>query len=147
VEAEAASEGVRQVFDIGAGEVLVLLLAALFVFGPDRLPQIARQAGRWVNDLRRMVANARRDLTDGLGLDEGEMSSLRNLDPRRYVRDNVLDGLDLDDGVSPRNGAARGSRNGAPRTGGRSAPETGGRPTTPGGSAAGARPPFDPDAT
>ena len=135
-------------FDIGAGEVLVLLLAALFVFGPDRLPQIARQAGRWVNDLRRMVANARRDLTDGLGLDDGELSSLRDLNPRRYVRDNVLDGLDLDDDPVPRNGAARGPRNGARRTGGagRSTPAAGGPPTG-GAPTGGAPPPFDPDAT
>jgi Tat protein translocase TatB subunit len=136
------------VFDIGAGEVLVLLLAALFVFGPDRLPQIARQAGRWVNDLRRMVANARRDLTDGLGLDDGELSSLRDLDPRRYVRDNVLDGLDLDDDTAPRNGASKGPRNGARRTGpgGPSTPTAGGRPAG-GGPTGGTPPPFDPDAT
>ncbi|HSK27467.1 MAG TPA: sec-independent translocase [Jiangellales bacterium] len=130
-------------FDIGAGEVLVLLLAALFVFGPDRLPTIARQAGRWVNDLRQMVANARRDLTDGLGVDEKDLSSLRDLDPRRYVRQNVLDGLDLDDEPKPRRSPSDAPRNGTPRGPGAAGPTpAAGEP-----AAQPVRPPYDPDAT
>jgi Tat protein translocase TatB subunit len=87
------------VFGIDAPELLVLLVVGLLVFGPERLPEMARQAGSWMRDLRRMVANARRDLSEGIGVDEADLRRLQNLDPKSYVRRNVLDGLDLDLGL------------------------------------------------
>ena len=69
-------------FGIEAPELLVLLVVGLLVFGPDRLPEMARQAGSWVRDLRRMVANARRDLSEGIGVDEADLRKLQNLDPK-----------------------------------------------------------------
>jgi sec-independent protein translocase protein TatB len=82
--------------DIGAPELLVLALVALFVFGPERLPSMARQAGKALRDLRTMVSGLRRDLSAELELDETADLKLRDLDPRSYVRKNVLEGLDLD---------------------------------------------------
>jgi Tat protein translocase TatB subunit len=97
------------VFGIDAPELLVLLIVGLLVFGPDRLPEMVRQAGSWVRDLRRMVANARRDLSEGIGVDEADLRKLQNLNPKAYVRRNVLEGLDLDLGLDEkprrRNGA------------------------------------------
>jgi sec-independent protein translocase protein TatB len=40
-------------FGIGAGELLVLLLVALLVLGPERMPKLARDVGRAMGDLRR----------------------------------------------------------------------------------------------
>jgi Tat protein translocase TatB subunit len=127
------------VFGIEAPELLVLLVVGLLVFGPDRLPEMARQAGSWVRDLRRMVANARRDLSEGIGVDEADLRRLQNLDPKSYVRRNVLDGLDLDLGRDDKkrpNGRAAGSgrtvRGREPTSGSESAPVTA---------------PFDPDTT
>ena len=42
-------------FDIGLPEFAVLAVVALFVFGPDRLPDVARQAGRFVRQIRQMA--------------------------------------------------------------------------------------------
>ena len=130
-------------FGIEAPELLVLLVVGLLVFGPDRLPQMARQAGSWVRDLRRMVANARRDLSEGIGVDEADLRSLQNLNPKSYVRRNVLDGLDLGlDAEQPtgRNGNRAGSRDRA------TAPQAAAAHPAPGGSDA-ADVPFDPDTT
>jgi Tat protein translocase TatB subunit len=55
--------------DIGFGEILVIAVVGLLVFGPDRLPEMARQAGGWLRDLRTMVASARSEMTDNLGVD------------------------------------------------------------------------------
>ncbi len=56
-------------FDIGIMEVLVIGVVGLLVFGPDRLPDMAAQAGRWVREIRGMVASVRGEVTDGLPTD------------------------------------------------------------------------------
>ena len=121
-------------FDVGPLEILVLLIVGLLVFGPDRLPEMARQAGSWLRDLRRMVANARRDLSDGLGVDEADLRKLQNINPKSYVRRNVLDGLDLDLGLDDDKPPSRSGR--------RTADPAGERVTK-----AAVDPPYDPDAT
>jgi TatA/E family protein of Tat protein translocase len=55
-------------FGLGFAEILVILVVALLVFGPDRLPELARSLGRGLaefrrasNDLRRSVMEATSD--------------------------------------------------------------------------------------
>ena len=64
-------------FDIGVGEIVVIAVVGLLVFGPDRLPEMARQAGSWMRDLRKMVASARREVSDSLGADAVSYTHLR----------------------------------------------------------------------
>src|SRR5687767_6755773 len=51
---------------IGAPEVLVILLVALIVLGPDRLPGAARQVGRALSELRRMSSGVQAELRDAM---------------------------------------------------------------------------------
>jgi Tat protein translocase TatB subunit len=44
-------------FGIGYQEMFVVLVVAMIIFGPSRLPELAGQVGRWVRDLRRMSAD------------------------------------------------------------------------------------------
>jgi Tat protein translocase TatB subunit len=44
-------------FGIGYQEMFIILVVALVVFGPSRLPELAGQVGRWVRDFRRMSAD------------------------------------------------------------------------------------------
>lgn len=41
-------------FNVGAGELLVILFVALVVLGPEKLPESARKVGNVVAELRRM---------------------------------------------------------------------------------------------
>jgi sec-independent protein translocase protein TatB len=41
-------------FNVGTGELLVILLVALLVLGPEKLPDSARKIGNVVGELRRM---------------------------------------------------------------------------------------------
>jgi sec-independent protein translocase protein TatB len=41
-------------FNVGTGELLVILLIALIVLGPDKLPDAARKIGNVMGELRRM---------------------------------------------------------------------------------------------
>jgi len=42
-------------FDIGFWEILLILVLALLVLGPERLPQAARSVGYWVGKARRYI--------------------------------------------------------------------------------------------
>lgn len=131
-------------FDIGWGEFLVLVLAALFILGPERLPGAARWLGRTVRHLREYATGAHDQLKSELGPDFEELRKplddlrqLRDFDPRHTIRRHLLDATG---GYDPLDELRRDSLkpNGYPRPN-RSDQQ---RPLT-----AGERPPFDPDAT
>jgi sec-independent protein translocase protein TatB len=86
------------VFDVGLPEFLVLAIVAIFVFGPDRLPDVARQAGRLMRQVREMVTAARTQLSDELGPEFADYD-IKDMNPRNLVRKHLLD--DLDDDEAP----------------------------------------------
>jgi sec-independent protein translocase protein TatB len=40
-------------FDFGSGEILLIVLAAFLIFGPSKIPEIARGLGKFINDIKR----------------------------------------------------------------------------------------------
>ncbi len=50
-------------FDISAGELMVILLAAFIVFGPSKIPEIARKIGRGMNEIRRASDEIKREIS------------------------------------------------------------------------------------
>jgi len=78
------------VLGLGAGELLVVVLAGLLIFGPDRLPKVASDAGRMLRQLRRMADDVRTDLKDELGDTVGDLD-LRSFTPRGLVQKHLLD--------------------------------------------------------
>ena len=54
-------------FDLDFSKLLVLGVVALVVFGPERLPAMAAQAGRALRELRRMAEGAKSELQENLG--------------------------------------------------------------------------------
>jgi sec-independent protein translocase protein TatA len=55
---------------LGPAEILVILVIALLVFGPHRLPDVGRQVGRTMREFRRFQQVMRRDLDEVLGHDD-----------------------------------------------------------------------------
>lgn len=51
---------------IGPLEILVVSVLALVVFGPDRLPDLARSAGKGLDQLRTMARDVRSEFDMGL---------------------------------------------------------------------------------
>ena len=88
-------------FDIGLPEFMVLALVAIFVFGPDKLPDVARQAGRMLRSARGMLTQARSQLNDELGPGFADLD-LRELNPRALVQKHLLE--DLEDERPQRSG-------------------------------------------
>ena len=54
-------------FGMGVPEIAVIVVVALLVFGPEKLPEIAKQAGGFVRTLRQMADNAKNDLGREMG--------------------------------------------------------------------------------
>ena len=53
-------------FNVGAGEVLVILLLALIILGPDKLPDAARKVGNVMGELRRMSQGFQNEIKSAL---------------------------------------------------------------------------------
>jgi sec-independent protein translocase protein TatB len=83
-------------FGVGLPELAVILIVAVVVFGPDRLPEYARQAGRMVRQLRKFAQSAQQDLRDELGPEYADLK-LTDLDPRVAIRKHILEALDEED--------------------------------------------------
>ena len=77
-------------FNLGPLEIGVLILVALVVFGPDRLPTLARDAARMIKTLRELAQGARTQLRDELGPELGNLD-LASLNPRTALRRALLD--------------------------------------------------------
>ena len=65
---------------LGWPEAAVLLVLGLFVFGPERLPGMAQEAGRTLRKLRLYLKDMRDDLEAELGPEVGDLD-LRSLHP------------------------------------------------------------------
>ena len=66
---------------IGAPEILVILLVALLVLGPDRLPEAARQVGRVVAEMRRITTNVQTEVRDAINVSTQPPPSATQNDP------------------------------------------------------------------
>ncbi|MFI6482640.1 sec-independent translocase [Nonomuraea sp. NPDC050663] len=80
-------------FGLGWLEITALIVIALLVFGPEKLPQAAAQAGRTLRNLRRMANNARDDLRAGLGPEFADFDPT-DLNPKNFVRKHLLDDVE-----------------------------------------------------
>ncbi len=52
--------------NLGIGEIAVVVLVVMLLFGGKRLPDTARQLGRGISDLRRSYLEVKRDITSSL---------------------------------------------------------------------------------
>lgn len=138
--------------NLQGGELVLLVVLALVILGPERLPEYAAKLARLVRSLRSLAEGAKSQLKEEMGpaFEEVNWQQLdpRQYDPRRIVRE-ALSTSDrgrsgstrVDPADGGRGGAAASTRAGAhadrsvptPRTGARHDPD---RPT-----------PFDLDAT
>lgn len=76
-------------------KIAVIGLIALFLLGPDKLPEYAAKLARLVRQGRRMLDDAKERMRDELGedFDEEQWRKLdpRQYDPRRIIRDALLE--------------------------------------------------------
>ena len=70
-------------FDINGWEFVLLVVLAVLVLGPERLPEYAAKLGRFVRQARAMADRAKKQLKQEMG-PEFEDIDWRAYDPRQY---------------------------------------------------------------
>lgn len=135
---------------VGWGEILVLIVAGLFILGPERLPSAAAWLGKTIRQVKEYATGAREQLRGELGpeFDElrkplEELRGLRNFNPRTAATSALFDDFPPEKpngfGPPPNFSKSTGANDIPQRH-----PATGPAPET---LAKGERPPIDPDAT
>ena len=76
-------------FDIGFGEIALLLVAGLIVVGPEQLPRYAAQGAKFLRQLRGQISDAKASINEAVALDPEIVQDLRDLNPRRLLTDDV----------------------------------------------------------
>lgn len=54
-------------FDISGGEILVILLVVFIIFGPDKIPEIARWFGKGMSEIRKATSEIQEEITRETG--------------------------------------------------------------------------------
>ncbi|MER6156117.1 sec-independent translocase [Streptomyces sp. NPDC001868] len=154
--------------DIGALEVVTLVVLAVLVFGPDKLPKVIQDISRTIRKIREFSDSAKADIRSELG-PEFKDFDFEDLNPKTFIRkqlDNdelglkeIRSGFDLKKEVSDLTDAVHGRDSESSSTSSSSAAAIG---SGSGGSASGSsgttvdmtkkpeaaeRPPYDMDAT
>jgi len=64
-------------FDIALSEIVVVMLVALVVIGPERLPKVARSIGRTWGRVQRYVHRVKSDIENEMAIDEARQMQAR----------------------------------------------------------------------
>ena len=142
-------------FNVGLGEIVAIVLVTMLLFGPERLPEMARQAGRFLGRLRLTTQDALDQLKDETDLKDLNLPDLRIGSLRSQARDYVRELMDIEGQMAEleREREQLKAALDAEHDGGRPDPE---EPGEPGHGAAGeprastpdlGPPPVDPEAT
>jgi sec-independent protein translocase protein TatB len=123
--------------DLNFTKVLLLGVIALIVFGPERLPVMAAQAGRALRELRKLLDGAKSELQENLPPEFSQLD-IADLNPKRFVRKHVLEEITGDGVIRDAIADIRESGNGVAAAG-RAVPAAMLSP--------GDRPPYDTEAT
>lgn len=82
-------------FGIGGGEFLTLVILAVVLFGPEKIPEFSRKAARVVHYLRNVANNATTQLRTELGPEYADLE-LKDLTPKAILQRALLDDMQAD---------------------------------------------------
>lgn len=91
-----ASATVGVVFGLGAGEIAFIVILAVIVWGPDKLPELARKAARLITFFRQVANNAQTSVRTelGPGFEDFDITDPKGSVRRYVMKQGGLDGVD-----------------------------------------------------
>ncbi len=88
-------------FDIGFTEMMLIGIVALIVIGPEKLPGVARTAGKYFGRLKRFVTTVRADVEQELRADELREILTQQQEELNSLKDSISDsGKAIEDEVA-----------------------------------------------
>lgn len=78
-------------FDIGGLEWITLIIMAIVIFGPDKLPKLIQDATGFIRKVRTFADNAKEDIRNELG-PEFKDFEFEDLNPKTFVRKTLVGG-------------------------------------------------------
>jgi sec-independent protein translocase protein TatB len=81
-------------FDIGPLELVALVVLAILVFGPEKLPKVIQDVSGFIRKVRQFSDSAKEDIRSELG-PEFKDFEFEDLNPKNFARKHLLDGDDL----------------------------------------------------
>jgi sec-independent protein translocase protein TatB len=81
-------------FDMGPLEVIALIILAVIVFGPEKLPKVVKDVSTFVRKIRDFSDSAKEDIRKELGPEFRDFE-FEDLNPRNFMRKHVLEGDEL----------------------------------------------------
>ncbi|UED84336.1 Sec-independent protein translocase subunit TatB [Streptomyces profundus] len=81
-------------FDIGSLEFITLIILAILVFGPEKLPNMIREVVQFVRKIRAFSDNAKQDIRSELG-PEFKDFEFEDLNPKTFAKKHLMDNDDL----------------------------------------------------
>lgn len=86
-------------FDFGAGELIGLAVLAMILIGPERLPNFAVDAAKFVKKIREMATSATNELKENLGPGFEDLKPT-DLNPKTFIQKQLSSVLDETDSAS-----------------------------------------------
>ena len=83
-------------FDFGAGEIIGLAVLAMILIGPERLPNFAVDAAKFVKKVREMATSATNELKENLGPGFEDLKPT-DLNPKTFLQKQLSSVLDEND--------------------------------------------------
>ncbi|WP_405998686.1 sec-independent translocase [Streptomyces sp. NBC_00829] len=80
--------------DIGVLEVAALVVLAVLIFGPDKLPKVISDASRFIRKIREFSESAKQDIRSELG-PEFKDFEFEDLNPKAFIRKQLNENEDL----------------------------------------------------
>ncbi len=80
-------------FDFGAGEILGLAILAMILVGPERLPNLAVDAAKFVKRVRQMATTATQELKGNLGPGFEDLKPT-DLSPKKFIQKQLAGVID-----------------------------------------------------
>lgn len=86
------------IFGINGGELIVLIVLALLLLGPEKIPEYLRKLREWIHKARKLAEGAKEQFKEETGTDFDEVDwqkyDPRQYDPRRVIREALSEPIE-----------------------------------------------------